>query len=145
MRAAVAVIAATLGTACGIDAPRLPDGDVTELVIVDERVGDGEAAAPGMVAVVHYTGWLYDADARDRRGDRFDTSRVRDRPFEFPIGAQRVIRGWDEGIVGMRVGGIRTLYLPPEYAYGARSVGTIPPQSALVFEIELLELRGGER
>ena len=143
MRAVGALLLALAISGCGTDTPRAPEGEITELVVVDERVGDGETAAAGMVAVVHYTGWIYDAGARGGRGERFDSSRTRGRPFEFPIGAQRVIRGWDEGIVGMRVGGVRTLYVPPEYAYGARGVGTVPPESTLVFEVELLELRGG--
>ena len=128
--------------ACGADAPQMPEGEVTELTIVDEQVGNGATAVSGSVAVVHYTGWLYDAEAADRRGEEFDTSRDRGQPFEFPLGAQRVIRGWDEGVAGMRVGGKRVLYLPPDYAYGARGVGTIPPNSTLVFEVELLDVRG---
>lgn len=139
----VATITSLALAGCGDGPSAVPRGAITELVTVDQRIGDGETAARGMVAVVHYTGWLYDPETRDGRGERFDSSRDRGEPFEFPIGAQRVIRGWDEGIAGMRVGGVRTLYLPPEYAYGASGVGTIPPESTLVFEVELLDLRGG--
>ena len=141
-RSLMAGLALLALAACGAETPQMPTGEVTELRVVDERVGDGATAEPGSVAVVHYTGWLYDAEAADRRGEKFDSSRDRGEPFEFPLGAQRVIRGWDEGVAGMRVGGTRVLYLPPEYAYGARAVGTFPPNSTLVFEVELLDVRG---
>jgi FKBP-type peptidyl-prolyl cis-trans isomerase FkpA len=131
------VVAVALLASC--DA-QFPQGPVQELVVVDERLGDGATAEAGRVVVVHYTGWLYDADADDRRGERFDSSHARGRPFEFQLGAARVIRGWDEGLVGMRVGGVRTLYIPPEDAYGASGVATVPPDSTLVFEVELLEV-----
>lgn len=120
---------------------RFPQGPVESLIVVDQRLGDGAVAEAGAVVAVHYTGWLYDADADDRRGERFDSSHFRGRPFEFPLGAARVIKGWDEGIAGMRVGGVRILYIPPEYAYGASGVATVPPNSTLVFEVELLEVR----
>lgn len=121
--------------------PQFPEGPVQQLIIVDQRLGEGAVAEVGRTVVVHYTGWLYDADAEDRRGERFDSSHGRGRPFEFPLGSARVIRGWDEGIVGMRVGGVRVLYIPPEDAYGASGVATVPPNSTLVFEVELLEVR----
>lgn len=97
-------------------------------------VGDGETAAIGQNVSVHYTGWLSD-------GTRFDSSRDRNEPFEFPLGAGYVIRGWDEGVQGMRVGGVRRLTIPPGLGYGARGAGeAIPPHATLVFEIELLEI-----
>jgi FKBP-type peptidyl-prolyl cis-trans isomerase FkpA len=97
-------------------------------------VGDGETAAIGQTVSVHYTGWLSD-------GTRFDSSRDRNEPFEFPLGAGYVIRGWDEGVQGMRVGGVRRLTIPPELGYGAQGAGeAIPPHATLVFEIELLEI-----
>lgn len=139
LKLAVVVAAGLWLAAC--DA-QFPQGPVLDLIIVDDRLGDGAIAEAGKVVVVHYTGWLYDADADDRRGERFDSSHARGRPFEFPLGSARVIRGWDEGIAGMRVGGVRVLYIPPEYAYGASGVATIPPNSTLVFEVELLEVRG---
>ncbi|MBP6513946.1 MAG: FKBP-type peptidyl-prolyl cis-trans isomerase [Steroidobacteraceae bacterium] len=93
-----------------------------------------------MLVVVQYTGWLYDPAAPEGRGRKFDSSRERARPFVFPLGAGRVIRGWDEGVAGMQVGGTRRLIIPPELAYGSRDMGKglIPPNSTLLFEVELL-------
>jgi len=121
---------------------QLPEGAVTELLMVDEKVGDGDIAEPGVVAVVHYTGWLYDESADNRRGTKFDSSVDRGQPFTFPLGGGRVIRGWDQGVAGMKVGGKRVLFIPPEFGYGARGAGNvIPPNATLVFEVELLEVR----
>jgi FKBP-type peptidyl-prolyl cis-trans isomerase len=108
--------------------------------VTDVVAGIGDEALPGMVVVVHYTGWLYDPAAPGHRGRQFDSSRERGRPLSFPLGAGRVIRGWEQGMPGMRVGGTRRLVIPPELAYGARSVGNglIPPHSTLLFEVELL-------
>jgi FKBP-type peptidyl-prolyl cis-trans isomerase len=91
---------------------------------------------------VHYTGWLYDAGAADKKGTKFDSSKDRNEPFEFPLGAGQVIRGWDEGVKGMKVGGKRVLTIPPEMGYGARGAGgVIPPNATLLFEVELLDVR----
>lgn len=110
--------------------------------ILDE--GDGATAQPGQTAVVHYTGWLYDENAPDNRGNKFDSSRDRGQYFEFPLGAGRVIRGWDQGVVGMEVGEVRELTIAPELAYGERGAGdVIPPNATLVFEVELVELKEG--
>lgn len=121
----------------------LPAGQITQLTPIDIVVGAGAAAEAGATAVVHYTGWLYEPAAADRRGAKFDSSVDRGQPFTFPLGAGRVIRGWDEGVVGMRVGGKRLLFIPPEYGYGERGAagGAIPPNATLYFEVELLELR----
>ncbi|MBL8832665.1 MAG: FKBP-type peptidyl-prolyl cis-trans isomerase [Rhodospirillales bacterium] len=109
------------------------------LGIVDVRVGTGEAASSGRTARVHYTGWLLENGAR---GKKFDSSRDRGQPFEFPVGAGRVIKGWDEGVAGMKIGGQRTLVVPADLGYGARGAGNaIPPNAALVFDVELLGLR----
>ncbi len=105
--------------------------------------GTGTAAEPGDTAVVHYTGWLYDQSAENNRGNKFDSSVDRGIHFEFPLGAGRVIRGWDEGVVGMKIGEVRELTIAPELAYGERQVGAlIPPGSTLVFEVELADLKG---
>lgn len=110
------------------------------LVVTDLVSGIGNEALPGMVVVVHYTGWLYDAGAAGLRGRQFDSSRERGQPFSFPLGAGHVIQGWDRGVAGMRVGGLRRLVIPPALAYGGRDIGNglIPPGSTLVFEVELL-------
>lgn len=99
----------------------------------DLKVGAGALAKPGHSVTVHYTGWLTDKT-------KFDSSRDRGRPFVFPLGAGRVIRGWDQGVAGMRVGGLRRLTIPPELGYGDRRVGPIPAGSTLIFEVELLKV-----
>ncbi len=102
----------------------------------DDKVGDGAEAKSGKHVTVHYTGWLYKDGAA---GAKFDSSKDRNDPFVFPLGAGHVIRGWDEGVAGMKVGGTRTLLIPPELGYGARGAGgVIPPNATLQFEVELL-------
>lgn len=120
--------------------PEAPPAPEAVLQVTDVLAGIGDEALPGMIVIVHYTGWLYDPSARDGRGKQFDSSRDRRQPLSFPLGAGRVIQGWDKGVPGMRVGGIRRLQIPPELGYGQRSVGNgqIPPNSTLLFEIELL-------
>ena len=113
-----------------------------QLQKTDISVGTGAEAVKGKAAVVHYTGWLFDPSATDKKGRKFDSSLDRNTPFSFPIGAGRVIRGWDEGVVGMRVGGRRTLVIPPDMGYGSRGAGgVIPPDATLLFEIELLDVK----
>jgi FKBP-type peptidyl-prolyl cis-trans isomerase len=104
------------------------------LKYVDMKVGDGESPQAGQLVTVHYTGWLED-------GTKFDSSVDKNRPFEFTIGAGRVIKGWDEGVMTMKVGGKRKLTIPSELGYGARGIGPIPPNSTLIFEVELLAIR----
>ncbi len=117
---------------------------VNELIKKDIKVGTGEEAAIGKAVEVHYTGWLYDASAPDKKGAKFDSSRDRGAPFSFLLGAGRVIKGWDRGVAGMKVGGQRTLIIPPEMAYGAHGAGNvIPPNAVLIFDVELLGLRQG--
>lgn len=107
--------------------------------IVDTQPGQGEAAQAGQQVTVHYTGWLFDKSAADNKGTKFDSSRDRDEPFDFPLGMGHVIQGWDMGVQGMKVGGKRTLVIPPEMGYGRRGAGgVIPPNATLVFEVELL-------
>nr|WP_051388773.1 FKBP-type peptidyl-prolyl cis-trans isomerase [Hyphomicrobium nitrativorans] len=109
------------------------------LKIVDTETGTGEQPKTGQTAVVHYTGWLYENGAK---GNKFDSSVDRGEPFGFKIGTGQVIRGWDEGVATMKVGGKRTLILPPELGYGASGAGgVIPPNATLIFDVELLEIR----
>jgi FKBP-type peptidyl-prolyl cis-trans isomerase FkpA len=117
-------------------------GTIDSLQITDTAVGDGATAVAGRDIVVHYTGWLYDPEQADNKGSKFDSSVDRDQPFVFPLGAGRVIQGWDQGFDGMQVGGKRTLVIPPDMGYGARGAGAdIPPNATLVFEVELLDIR----
>ena len=107
-----------------------PSGLIVEEVII----GQGAAAQAGQTVTVHYTGWLTD-------GEKFDSSKDRDDPFQFSLGAGRVIKGWDEGVLGMQVGGTRKLTIPPALGYGARGAGgVIPPNATLVFEVELISI-----
>lgn len=112
-----------------------------ETVLVTDVVkGVGDEAFPGMVVIVHYTGWLYDPAAPDQHGRKFDSSRDRGQPLSFPLGSGRVIRGWEQGVPGMKVGGKRRLVIPPSLAYGSRGAGNgvIPPNATLIFDVELL-------
>ncbi|MBX9840589.1 MAG: FKBP-type peptidyl-prolyl cis-trans isomerase [Xanthobacteraceae bacterium] len=109
------------------------------LQIIDSKVGTGASPRTGQTAVVHYTGWLY---VNDAKGKKFDSSVDRNQPFEFPVGAGQVIRGWDEGVATMKVGGKRTLIVPPQLGYGLRgAAGVIPPNATLMFDVELLDLK----
>ena len=122
-------------------APVQPAAPAEPAVLVTDVVaGIGDEALPGMVVIVHYTGWLYDPAATEHRGRKFDSSRDRGQPFSFHLGAGRVIRGWEQGIPGMKVGGTRRLVIPPDLAYGPRGAGdgVIPPNATLLFEVELL-------
>ncbi|SFW34190.1 FKBP-type peptidyl-prolyl cis-trans isomerase [Nitrosovibrio sp. Nv17] len=115
-----------------------------ELIKKDVAMGTGEEAVIGKVAEVHYTGWLYDASAPEHKGKQFDSSRSRGVPFSFLLGAGRVIKGWDRGVTGMKVGGRRILVVPPGMAYGAQGAGkVIPPDATLIFDVELLGLSEG--
>ncbi len=112
-----------------------------DLVKTDTVVGKGKEAVAGRTVEVHYTGWLFEAAAPKQRGKQFDSSVGRG-PFSFPLGAGRVIKGWDEGVAGMKVGGKRTLVIPPELGYGKRGAGgVIPPDATLVFDVELLGVK----
>jgi peptidylprolyl isomerase len=110
------------------------------LQISDTKVGTGASPKRGQTCVMHYTGWLYENGAK---GKKFDSSRDRGQPFEFPLGMGRVIAGWDEGVATMKVGGQRTLIIPPNLGYGARGAGgVIPPNATLIFDVELLDVKG---
>jgi FKBP-type peptidyl-prolyl cis-trans isomerase FkpA len=126
-------------------APQPYDGGrVDKLAVTDLRVGTGAEAKPGMQVQVNYTGWLYDEHTADKRGRKFDSSLDHGQPFSFVLGQGMVIKGWDEGVAGMRVGGKRLLLVPAELGYGARGAGgAIPPGASLVFEVDLLGVTGG--
>lgn len=146
----ICVILLTALPACGSategdDEPQLPpmaDSGITTLQKTDVTPGSGAEARPGMTVRMHYTGWLYDRAAADRKGKKFDSSRDRGEPYEFQLGKGEVIVGWDEGIAGMKVGGTRMLTIPPSMAYGSSAVGgVIPPNATLFFEVELVDVR----
>jgi FKBP-type peptidyl-prolyl cis-trans isomerase FkpA len=119
---------------------RMPTTTASGLQYDDTVTGSGATARAGSPVTVHYTGWLHDASAPQQRGRKFDSSKDRNDPFRFDLGAGMVIRGWDEGVQGMQVGGTRVLTIPPQLGYGARGAGgVIPPNATLVFEVELLK------
>ena len=147
-RARFAVLFATLipALACGGQEPASTGAaavsPITELQKTDVVVGNGTEATPGKTVSVHYTGWLYDPSKPDHHGSKFDSSRDRNEPFEFRLGAGMVIQGWDQGVAGMKIGGQRTLTIPAAMGYGARGAGgVIPPNATLVFDVELLGVR----
>ena len=120
----------------------MADTGITQLQKTDTKVGDGAEARAGQVVRVHYSGWLYDASRPDKRGQKFDSSKDSNQPFDFTLGAKEVIPGWDEGVAGMKVGGTRILTIPPAMGYGARGAGgVIPPNATLVFEVDLLAVK----
>lgn len=137
MRMLIVIACAAMIAACGE-----PKVTVTQLLKNDTKVGTGTDAGPGTAVTVHYTGWLYDESKADHKGTKFDSSRDRNEPFTFKLGAGQVIRGWDEGVAGMKVGGTRTLTIPSDLGYGARGAGLdIPPNAPLLFDVELLDVR----
>ena len=114
----------------------------TSLQKIDVKQGAGAEAVKGRPVIVHYTGWIYDDSKPDKKGAKFDSSLDRKVPFGFFLGEGKVIKGWDEGVPGMKVGGQRTLIIPPDMAYGARGAGgIIPPNATLIFDVELLEVK----
>lgn len=142
----VAVISLTGGFAIATSAAmaQTPAKTVTTasgLKYSDSKVGTGAMPKTGQTCVMHYTGWLYENGAK---GKKFDSSVDRGQPFEFAIGKHQVIAGWDEGVANMKIGGKRTLIIPPELGYGARGAGggVIPPNATLIFDVELLGVKG---
>ncbi len=133
MRFVRPVLLAAVASAAIAAAPvTLPGGTIA----TDVKVGTGAEAMPGQTVSVHYTGWLYE---NGKRGAKFDSSRDRGEPFEFSLGAGQVIAGWDEGVAGMKLGGKRTLIIPPAAGYGDRGAGAaIPPGATLIFDVELI-------
>lgn len=126
-----------------IEPSALPKFDALplELYVVDNEVGNGQQAKASDSLQMHYTGWLFDPNAPDYKGKKFDSSLDRGRPFPFQLGVGRVIRGWDVGVEGMRIGGKRTLYIPSHMGYGSRGAGgVIPPNAALIFDVQLLDV-----
>ena len=133
-----AVMTAGASTATAQPAAR-PVTTASGLQIIDTKVGTGATPRRGQTCVMHYTGWLY---VNGAKGKKFDSSVDRGQPFEFPLGQGRVIKGWDEGVATMKVGGKRTLIIPPELGYGARGAGgVIPPNATLIFDVELLGVK----
>ncbi len=148
--ALIAAVAATLpATGASAQAGNLAqesnsklNATTNSLQKIDLKQGTGAEARTGRAVVVHYTGWLYDAAAPDGKGKKFDSSVDRRVPFGFFLGEGKVIKGWDEGVVGMKVGGTRRLIIPPQWGYGERGAGgVIPPNATLIFDVELLEVK----
>ena len=136
--ASVATLSLTLSIPTMSDAA--PTTTSSGLQYTDTKVGTGVTPKRGQTAVVHYTGWLYNDGAK---GKKFDSSVDRGEPFSFPVGMGRVIKGWDEGVASMKVGGKRTLIIRPDLGYGARGAGgVIPPNATLIFDVELLDVKG---
>jgi peptidylprolyl isomerase len=134
-----AAAAAAATTAQSQTSTGKPVTTASGLQIIDTKAGDGPSPKTGQTCVMHYTGWLYENGAK---GAKFDSSVDRGQPFEFKIGMRQVIGGWDEGVSTMKVGGKRTLIIPPELGYGARGAGgVIPPNATLMFDVELLALK----
>ncbi|MEG2805319.1 FKBP-type peptidyl-prolyl cis-trans isomerase [Stenotrophomonas sp.] len=117
-----------------------PGGTLTQFEKIDTQPGNGAEATPGSKVTVHYTGWIYNEHAADKHGEKFDSSVDRGEPFTFDLGKGQVIKGWDEGFAGMKVGGKRTLMIPPAFGYGDRGAGPIQPGASLVFDVELLDV-----
>lgn len=136
--ASAAVLAILVG-ACGDDSPTSPSS-TAPFSKTDLRVGTGTEAVNGKVLTVNYTGWLYDETKADHKGLLFDTSLGRS-TYSFTLGAGEVIAGWDQGMVGAKVGGLRQLVLPPSLAYGSKRTSSIPPNATLLFEVELLDVQ----
>ena len=115
---------------------------MSSLEIIEQVVGEGTEAVAGTQVWVHYTGWLFDESSDNQKGSKFDSSVDRKELFSFALGAGQVIRGWDQGVAGMKIGGKRTLIIPSELGYGARGAGgVIPPNATLVFDVELHDVR----
>jgi len=130
----------SISTAAMAQTPGKAMTTASGLQIIDTTAGTGATPKPGQICVVHYTGWLYEDG---KKGKKFDSSVDRNSPLEFPVGQRRVIAGWDEGVASMKVGGKRTLIIPPDLGYGARGAGgVIPPNATLIFDVELLDVKG---
>jgi len=141
MSLGVAVLAGLISACGGKHATAPPASAVTSMQSVQIKAGSGDEVTAGKTAVVQYTGWLYEAAAKDNKGKEFDSSRNQGQAFRFPLGAGQVIKGWDQGVVGMKVGESRRLIIPPDMAYGDSGAGgVIPPGATLVFDIDLVAI-----
>jgi FKBP-type peptidyl-prolyl cis-trans isomerase FkpA len=135
------VVLAALIAACGAKPANPPASAVNSMQSVELKAGAGEGITAGKVAVVQYTGWLYEGTATDNKGRQFDSSRTLGQPFRFPLGTGQVIKGWDQGVLGMKIGESRRLIIPADLAYGDNGAGgVIPPGATLIFDIELLAI-----
>lgn len=142
MRRLLCLLPLLLAACSNPSSPAVPAADIPAMQTIDQVVGTGAVAKSGDTVEVNYTGWLYDAQAKDHHGKKFDSSFDHGGTFTFPLGAGQVIKGWDEGVVGMKVGGKRTLLLPSSMGYGSRGAGSdIPPNAALVFDVELVSIK----
>ena len=118
------------------------ENKMTEFTTIDSQLGEGREAEKGLTITVHYSGWIYDENEDDKKGNKFDSSEDRNEPFTFVLGVGQVIKGWDDGFAGMKIGGTRTIIIPSEMGYGSRGAGSvIPPNADLIFDVELLGIQ----
>ena len=118
------------------------ENKMTELTTIDNQLGEGREAEKGLTITVHYSGWIYDENEDDKKGNKFDSSKDRNDPFTFVLGVGQVIKGWDDGFAGMKIGGTRTIIIRSEMGYGSRGAGSvIPPNADLIFDVELLGIQ----
>jgi FKBP-type peptidyl-prolyl cis-trans isomerase FkpA len=139
LRTVLVALLAGLIAACGGKPSAVPTRGVNTMQSMELKAGTGDPVTAGKVAVVQYTGWLYEASAKDNKGKQFDSSRTTGQPFRFPVGTGQVIKGWDQGVLGMKIGESRRLIIPADLAYGDSGAGNvIPPGATLVFDIDLV-------
>ena len=118
------------------------ENKMTEFTTIDNQLGEGREAEKGLTITVHYSGWIYDENEDDKKGNKFDSSKDRNEPFTFVLGVGQVIKGWDDGFAGMKIGGTRTIIIPSEMGYGSRGAGSvIPPNADLIFDVEPLGIQ----
>ena len=118
------------------------ENKMTEFTTIDNQLGEGREAEKGLTITVHYSGWIYEENEDDKKGNKFDSSKDRNEPFTFVLGVGQVIKGWDDGFAGMKIGGTRTIIIPSEMGYGSRGAGSvIPPNADLIFDVELLGIQ----
>ena len=125
-----------------LDETKKKENIMTEFITNDIKVGEGREAEKGLTVTVHYTGWIYDVNVSGKKGNKFDSSKDRGEPFTFVLGVGQVIKGWDQGFAGMKIGGSRTIIIPSDMGYGSRGAGNvIPPNADLIFDVELLGIQ----